>query len=147
MTIEKIHVEISELKLDQSIAKNFVSSNSHGACTIFEGVTRDHSDNRKVKFLEYECYKPMAIKKLKQICEEIIEKWDVKVSILHRIGKLEIGEVSLIVATGSPHRKEGIQACEYSVDRIKEIVPIWKKEFFEGGSIWIEDENGFRTFS
>ena len=63
MTIEKIHVEISELKLDQSIAKNFVSSNSHGACTIFEGVTRDHSDNRKVKFLEYECYKPMAIKK------------------------------------------------------------------------------------
>tara|TARA_Y100000817_G_C16556304_1_gene411098 strand:- start:116 stop:559 length:444 start_codon:yes stop_codon:yes gene_type:complete len=147
MTIEKINVEISELKLDQSIAKNFVSSNSHGACTIFEGVTRDHSDNRKVKFLEYECYKPMAIKKLKQICEEIIEKWDVKVSILHRIGKLEIGEVSLIVATGSPHRKEGIQACEYSVDRIKEIVPIWKKEFFEGGSIWIEDENGFRPFS
>ena len=147
MTIEKIHVEISELKLDQSIAKNFVSSNSHGACTIFEGVTRYHSDNRKVKFLEYECYKPMAIKKLKQICEEIIEKWDVKVSILHRIGKLEIGEVSLIVATGSPHRKEGIQACEYSVDRIKEIVPIWKKEFFEGGSIWIEDENGFRPFS
>tara|TARA_Y100000996_G_C22454781_1_gene615401 strand:- start:118 stop:561 length:444 start_codon:yes stop_codon:yes gene_type:complete len=147
MTNQKFHVEISESTLDQSTAKKFVNTSSHGACTIFEGVTRDHSDNRKVKFLEYECYNPMAIKKLNEICSEILEKWDVKVAILHRIGKLEIGEVSLIVAIGSPHRKEAIQACEYSVDRIKQIVPIWKKEFFEGGSVWIEDENGFRPFS
>ena len=116
MINKKFHVQISESKLDQSIAKKFVKSNSHGACTIFEGVTRDHSDNRKVEFLEYECYEPMAIKKLEQICAEIIEKWGVKISILHRIGKLEIGEVSLIVATGSPHRKEGIQDSIRNMD-------------------------------
>ena len=75
MTNQKFHVEISESTLDQSTAKKFVNTSSHGACTIFEGVTRDHSDNRKVKFLEYECYNPMAIKKLNEICSEILEKW------------------------------------------------------------------------
>ena len=94
--------------------------------------------------MEYEAYLPMAEKKLETVAVEMCEKWDVLVSIEHRLGKVEIGESSLIVAVGSQHREKAYQASQYSVDRIKQIVPIWKKEYFVGGEIWIGDADGFR---
>jgi molybdopterin synthase catalytic subunit len=145
-SIKKYFVRISEQPLNPTEAMDFVDSNSNGASTLFRGVTRDHTQDRKVLFLEYECYETMAITKLEQVCKEIVAQWNVKVAILHRIGKLYVGEVSLVVAIGSPHRKDSFNACQYSVDRIKQIVPIWKKEYFTEGSIWIEDESGFRPF-
>ena len=137
-----ITITDNPLNIDESI--KFVQLDSHGAIIIFDGVTRDHTDKRKVLFLEYEAYLPMAQKKLELVAKEMCEAWDIRVSIQHRLGKVEIGESSLIVIVGSPHREQAYEASQYSVNRIKQIVPIWKKEHFEGGEIWIEDANGFR---
>jgi molybdopterin synthase catalytic subunit len=85
----------------------------------------------------------MADIKLMEIANEVEKKWGLKqVAISHRLGRLAVGEISLVVAIGAPHRKEAIKACEYAVNRIKEIVPIWKKETFEGGSVWIGSQTG-----
>jgi molybdopterin synthase catalytic subunit len=93
---------------------------------------------KSVLYLEYEAYEPMALKKLSEIADEVTEKWGIEdVAIVHRIGRLEIEDVSLVVAIASPHRKEAFQACGYVVDRIKEDVPIWKKEVFEDGEVWV----------
>ncbi len=122
-----------------------VRSNSHGAVVTFLGTVRDHAMGRKVLGLEYEAYKEMAEKKLAEIASEIKKRWGLEsVSIVHRVGPVPIGDISLVVAIGSAHRKEAFAACEYTVDRIKEIVPIWKKETFEDGDCWVgaEEQQG-----
>ena len=132
----------NELNIEKLSAD--VIADRHGAVVVFNGITRDHTDGRKVLFLEYEAYLPMAKAKLNDVAEEMCDKWDVSVVIAHRIGRVDIGESSLIVTVGSPHRASAYQASQYSVDRIKQIVPIWKKEHFDGGEIWIGDAEGFR---
>jgi len=144
MPNEEYRVRITEDKLDPSDATKFASSERHGATVVFHGVTRDHTDSRKVILLEYEAYIPMANKKLKEIAGEMCSNWDVRVAIDHRLGRVDIGEESLVVAVGSPHRQAAFEAASYSVDRIKQTVPIWKKEHFEGGEVWIGDADGFR---
>lgn len=131
-------IEITHDVLDLQQITNKVLGDSNGAIVTFLGNTRDHTGDRKVLYLEYEAYQPMADKMLTRVAEEMFEKWDLGgVAISHRLGKLEIGETSLIVAASSPHRKDAFDACQYSIDRIKQIVPIWKKEFFEGGEVWV----------
>ena len=144
MVTEKYRVRITEEKLNPSEATDFASSERHGATVVFHGVTRNHTDSRRVILLEYEAYIPMAVKKLEEIAGEMCSKWDVRVAIDHRLGRVDIGEESLVVAVGSPHRQAAFEAAEYSVDRIKQTVPIWKKEHFDGGEIWIGDVDGFR---
>ncbi|MQG02041.1 MAG: molybdenum cofactor biosynthesis protein MoaE [SAR202 cluster bacterium] len=144
MVSEKYRVRITEEKLNPSDARDFASSERHGATVVFHGVTRNHTDSRRVILLEYEAYIPMAVKKLEEIANEICSKWDVRVAIDHRLGRVDIGEESLVVAVGSPHRQAAFEATGYSVDRIKQTVPIWKKEHFKGGEIWIGDADGFR---
>ena len=121
-----------------------VKRDYNGAVVTFLGSTRDSTAERRVLHLEYEAYRPMADNQLARIADEIRERWGVfDVSIAHRLGRLEIGDLSLIVAIASPHRKEAFEASAYAIDRIKQIVPIWKKEFFEGGEVWVgsqEDE-------
>ncbi|MED2513560.1 molybdenum cofactor biosynthesis protein MoaE, partial [Bacillus thuringiensis] len=91
--------------------------------------------------LEYEAYKPMAVKQLMRIGEEISERWpDAKVAITHRVGRLEIMDIAVVIAVSSPHRKVAYEANEYAIERIKQIVPIWKKEFWEDGTMWIGDQ-------
>ena len=124
-----------------------VIADRNGAVVVFNGITRDHTDGRKVLFLEYEAYLPMAKAKLNDVAEEMCDKWDVSVVIAHRIGRVDIGESSLIVTVGSPHRASAYEASQYSVDRIKQIVPIWKKEHFDGGEVWIGDAEGFRPLA
>ncbi|PKB62126.1 MAG: hypothetical protein BZY79_00390, partial [SAR202 cluster bacterium Casp-Chloro-G4] len=124
------------LDLNAIVAR--VARDSNGAVVTFLGTTRDHTANRKVLFLEYEAYRPMADKQLATVADEIRERWQVEdVAISHRLGRLEIGEASLAVAVASPHRQVAFEACQYSIERIKQIVPIWKKEFFEGGEVWV----------
>ena len=135
----------NELNIEKLSAD--VIADRHGAVVVFNGITRDHTDGRKVLFLEYEAYLPMAKAKLNDVAEEMCDKWDVSVVIAHRIGRVDIGESSLIVTVGSPHRASAYQASQYSVDRIKQIVPIWKKEYFEGGEVWIGDAEGFRPLA
>ena len=138
------HIYITSDPLDDASITDIVSDNAHGATVLFQGITRNNTGNREVLFLEYEAYAPMAEKTLNQVRDEILSKWDVKIAIHHRIGRVDIGQTSLLVAVGSAHREAAFEACKYSVDRIKEIVPIWKKEHFVGGEIWIGDADGFR---
>lgn len=139
----RINVLISEKKLNLNDSIKFVADNSNGAIATFSGTTRDSNLGRQVKFLEYEAYEPMADRKLSQIANEMLKKWKInKVSIQHRIGRVLLGQTSLVVAVSSKHRKEAFSACEFSINRIKEIVPIWKKEYYEDGEIWIGSQTG-----
>lgn len=124
--------------LDEQAITATVCSHQNGGVVTFLGVTRNQTDGRKVLRLEYEAYPGMAEKMLEQISLEVKNKWEfTECSIAHRFGRLEIGEVSLVVAVGAPHRAEAFAACAYVVDRIKENVPIWKKEFFADGETWV----------
>ncbi len=137
-------IEITHEPLDAEAVTSKVLHDAVGAVVTFWGVTRDHTGDRKVLFLEYEAYRPMADQQLARVAEEMMERWDLKgVAIAHRLGRLEIGEPSLVVATSSAHRKDAYEASEYSISRIKQIVPIWKKEFFEGGGVWVGSQEEF----
>ncbi len=120
-----------------------VASPGAGAIATFHGVVRDNSLGRKVLYLLYEAYPPMAVRELENIEREIRERWEVeKVAISHRIGRLEIGESSVVIAVSSPHRKEALEASQFAIDRLKQTVPVWKKEYWEGGEVWIENPQG-----
>ena len=135
-------IEITYEPLDVNAIVAKVARDSNGASVTFLGTTRDHTAGRKVLFLEYEAFRPMADKQLELIAGEIRERWQgVDVAISHRLGRLEIGEASLAVAVASPHRQAAFEACQFSIDRIKQIVPIWKKEFFEGGEVWVGSQD------
>jgi molybdopterin synthase catalytic subunit len=110
-----------------------------GAIATFTGLVRDHNQGRRVRFLEYEAYEPLAVRALGQIVEEARGQWpSVRLAIHHRIGRLEIGEASVIIAAMSPHRADAFAVCRYAIERVKQIVPIWKHEHFEGGDVWLE---------
>ncbi|WP_372496280.1 molybdenum cofactor biosynthesis protein MoaE [Metabacillus halosaccharovorans] len=120
---------------------NKVIRNEAGAVTTFTGTVREFTYGKRTLSLEYQAYEKMAVKKLEQIGEEIKEKWsEAKVAITHRIGKLEISEIAVVIAVSTPHRKDAYAANEYAIERIKQIVPIWKKEIWESGEAWIGDQ-------
>ena len=132
-------IEITHEPLDPDAITARVRKPSNGAVLTFLGTTRAQTADRAVLHLEYEAYEPMALDKLSDIAAEIRDRWDVEdVAISHRLGRLEIEDISLVVAVASAHRKDAFEASQYSVDRIKEIVPIWKKEYFDGGEVWVE---------
>jgi molybdopterin synthase catalytic subunit len=111
---------------------------SQGGLVTFTGVVRDHSKGKRVTRLEYEAYAPMAEKKLAEIGAEAQGKWPgTEVAVVHRVGVLQPGELAVVIAVSAPHRKEAFRACEHVIDRLKEDVPIWKKEFAEDGEVWV----------
>ena len=115
------------------------NSGSDGAVVTFLGLVRNHNLGRSVRYLEYEAYEPLALKSFERIGAEIGERWpSARLALHHRIGRLEIGEASVAIATRSPHRGDAYAACRYAIERIKQIAPIWKHEFFDGGEVWIE---------
>ena len=110
-----------------------------GAVASFIGLVRDHNQGRRVSFLDYEAYQPLAVRALHRIVEEIRQAWpDTGVGVHHRTGRIEIGEASIIIVAVSPHRANAFAACRYMIERVKQIVPIWKHEHFEGGDVWLE---------
>jgi MoaE-MoaD fusion protein len=112
-----------------------------GAVVTFDGVTRNNTKGRATRYLEYECYEPMAIKMMAQIGREIAEAGSIsRIGIIHRLGKLEIGEASVVVVATSPHRKAAFEAALEGINRLKRLVPIWKKEYFADGEVWVEGE-------
>lgn len=126
-----------ELSLDALIAR--VSHPGAGAITTFIGVVRDHANDQKVKFLEYEAYPELAERMLEQIGAEVGERWrEARIAIAHRTGRLQIGEASVIIAVSSPHRAEAFAACRYAIERLKVILPVWKKEFASENDYWVE---------
>lgn len=115
------------------------ASGSDGAVATFLGLVRNHNIGRVVHHLEYEGYEPLALKAFERIAEEIRQRWpDVRLALHHRIGRIEIGGASVAIAAASPHRGHAFSACRYAIERVKQIAPIWKREFFEGGDVWIE---------
>jgi molybdopterin synthase catalytic subunit len=115
------------------------ASGSDGAVTTFLGVVRNHNVGRRVHHLEYEAYQPLALRAFQRINEEIEVRWPgVRLALHHRIGRIEIGGASVAIAAASPHRGHAFSACRYAIERVKQIAPIWKREFFDGGDVWIE---------
>ncbi len=135
MTVLLTHKPLEPEKLSALVQRP-----SYGATVTFLGVTRDHNDGRRVQYLEYEAYEEMAVQELRRVVDDLKARWSVDVAVAHRLGKLDIGEVSLVVAVASAHRKEAFDACAEAVDRIKMAVPIWKREVYEGGYVWIGSE-------
>jgi molybdopterin synthase catalytic subunit len=100
---------------------------------------RNHNLGRTVRYLEYEGYEPLALKAFERIASEAAARWPaVRLALHHRVGRLEVGEASVAIVTTSPHRSDAFAACRYAIERVKQIAPIWKREFFEGGDVWIE---------
>lgn len=111
-----------------------------GAVVIFDGVARNNTKGRRTLYLEYEGYGPMALRTMEQIGRDVHERWPInRVGIIHRLGRIEITESSVVIIVTSAHRKVAFEACQYAIDRLKKIVPIWKKECFEDGAVWIEN--------
>ncbi len=120
---------------------NKVVRREAGAINTFIGTVRELTKGKKTLYLEYDAYQSMAEKKLAQIGDEIKEKWgDAVVAITHRIGRLEISDIAVVIAVSTPHRADSFEASRYAIERIKEIVPIWKKEHWEDGELWIGDQ-------
>ena len=133
--------EVTAEPLDPQRLIARVRKDESGAVAVFLGVVRDNNQGRRVLHLEYDVYPEMATQVMRKIAEEAMERWPLSdVAMQHRTGRLEIGEASLLIAVSSPHRREAFAACDHLVDRFKEVVPIWKKEVWEGGKVWIEGE-------
>ena len=133
--------ELTSRPLDARRMEAAVAHKGAGAICTFTGVVRDSSRGRSVTHLEYEAYAEMATAQMRKIAGEIEEKWpEARVAMAHRTGRLEIGEPSVVVSVSSPHRAEAIAACKWGIDRLKETVPIWKKEHATDGTYWIEGD-------
>lgn len=130
---------ITTTTLDTEALVRALDTTGIGAVTTFIGLVRDHNLGRRVLHLEYEAYEALAVKGLDRIVSESLEQWpSVRIAIHHRIGRMEIGDASVAIAAASPHRGEAFAASRYAIERLKQIVPIWKHEYFEGGDVWIE---------
>ena len=121
------------------VADRGEATGSDGAVAAFLGLVRNHNAGRRVQYLEYEAYEPLALRAFERIAEEVSRHWPgVRLALHHRIGRIEIGGASVAIAAASAHRANAFSACRYAIERVKQIAPIWKREFFEGGDIWIE---------
>ena len=136
--------QVVEHPLSPDALAALVDDPGAGGVVVFSGVVRNETGGRPVKFLEYEAHAPMAEAKLREIGEAIRARWaEVKrVAILHRIGRLEIGESSVLIAVSAAHRGEAFEACRYAIDTLKRTVPVWKKEHFEDGEVWVGLQGG-----
>ncbi len=133
--------EIAKQPIDIQSVIDKVVQREAGAITTFIGTVRELTKGKKTLYLIYEAYEAMAVKKLEQIGKEIQERWEgAEVAITHRVGRLEITDVAVVIAVSTPHRADAYEANRYAIERIKEIVPIWKKEHWEDGEEWIGNQ-------
>ncbi len=129
--------------LDMQELVRYVTDPSAGAIATFIGTTRNNNEGRKVIALDYDAYPEMAEKELRRIGDDAKKKWNIeRMAIVHRIGPVEITEASVMIAVSAAHRDDAFQACRFAIEEIKKTVPIWKKEVFEGGEVWIGTQTG-----
>lgn len=134
-----ILIHLTEHPLDPVPLVESVRTDGSGAVTLFYGVVRDHNEGRKVLYLEYDAYRELAERQMRLVADEIAAAYDIdRIAVAHRFGRIEIGQTSLLVAVSSAHRADGFNACHAAVDRIKQSVPIWKKEFWAEGGVWLD---------
>ena len=138
-------IEITREPIDIAGLRARLLAGESGAVVIFDGVARDNTKGRRTRFLEYEGYEAMALKTMAQIAGEVHEQWPInRVGIIHRLGRIGISESSVVILVTSAHRRVAFEACHYAIDRLKKIVPIWKKEYFEDGEVWVENPEAMR---
>jgi len=138
MKNKNIQIKLTEETLDLSECVNFVSSDSVGGIVNFIGTVRNQTKGKTVLRLDFEAYESMAVSEMRKIAEKALEKFDIqKIVIHHRIGVLKISEVPVIISVSSSHRNAAFEACQFAINTLKETVPIWKKEHFEDGEIWV----------
>lgn len=137
--------EIVSAPIDEARVTAAVADPRTGATVTFIGTTRNHHEGRRVTRLEYEAYPEMALVEMRKIGDEAKRRWPIEgVAIVHRIGTVPLGEASVVIAVSAGHRHAAFEACHFAIGRLKEVVPIWKKEHFEGGEIWIGSQTGAR---
>jgi len=131
-------VKISLEKLDLQVCYDFVHDASCGGIALFVGTVRNKTQKKEVTLLGFSAYKEMAIQEMRKIATNALEQFDIlKIAIHHAEGTLNIGEIPVIIAASSPHRKAAFEACQYAINTLKETVPIWKKEHFIDGEVWV----------
>ena len=132
-------IDVTDQPIDVAAVLRAAESPEAGAVNVFIGTVRDHSDGRAVVRLHYEAYVPMARQQLARVAEMAREKWPQlrQIAIVHRFGTLEIGDVAVVVAVSTPHRADSFAACEFIIDTLKQVVPIWKKEEYTDGTVWV----------
>jgi MoaE-MoaD fusion protein len=134
-------VRITQQKIDTPSLLEKIKSPADGAVLVFEGIVRDNSRGRRVRFLDYEAYEEMALKSMTRLVQQVRSRFAVReVVIVHRLGRLQIGETSVLIAVTSAHRACAFDACRWLIDTLKRTVPIWKKEYFEDGAVWADGE-------
>ena len=131
-------IKITSEKLSVQTCTNFVQDDSCGGIALFIGTVRNATKNKTVTLLDFSGYEPMALKEMRKIADAILIKFPIhKIAIHHAVGKLQIGDIPVIIAVSSAHRKAAFEACEYAIDILKKTVPIWKKEHFKDGEVWV----------
>ncbi len=134
--MDLLYISHTELIPEEII--NAVGADDAGAINVFIGTVRNATKGRDVQYLEFEAYEPMALKEMQKIVATTKQKWPVvEMAIHHRVGKLEIGDIPVVIAVATAHRQQGFDACEYAIDTLKKTVPIWKKEIFTDGEQWV----------
>ena len=134
--------EISQGPLDVGVIARRVVPENCGATVTLDGYVRQFTKERETLYLEYEGYQPMALKEMEKLITQAHDKFEIEnVGIVHRLGKLEIGETSVVISVAAPHRRAAFEACEWLIKELKRTVPIWKKEVYADGETWIEGEN------
>jgi molybdopterin synthase catalytic subunit len=127
--------------IDMTALVRLVRSPEDGAIITFDGFVRDQSHDRATLYLDYEAYESMAIAKMREIIAQLHDQYRIhRVAIVHRLGRLQIGETSVFIAVSAPHRAAAFDACRFAIDTLKRTVPIWKKEYFEDGAVWADGE-------
>lgn len=127
--------------IDSGTVIRHVRAPKDGAIVTFDGFVRNQSHNRRTLYLDYEAYEPMALAKMREIAAELHQNYRIhRLAIVHRLGRLEIGETSVFIAISAPHRGDAFDACRFAIDTLKRTVPIWKKEYFEDGAVWADGE-------
>ena len=135
-------VELTRHPIDPQALLASLKAPSDGAVVVFDGIVRNHSGARQTLYLDYQAYEPMALRKMREIVAALRARFPIdRVAIVHRLGRLRIGETSVWIGVSAPHRAAAFDACRHALDRLKHIVPIWKKEYFADGAVWVEGES------
>jgi len=134
-------VEIVHNPIPTQSILNRVKGPEEGAVVVFDGIVRNHTGGRRTLYLDYEAYEPMALEKMRELSAALRARFQVSgLAIVHRLGRLEIGESSVVIAVSAPHRAVAFDACRFAIDTLKRSVPIWKKEYFADGAVWADGE-------
>jgi MoaE-MoaD fusion protein len=135
------HASMVGSPIDLAAVLGKIRRDEDGAVVTFEGVVRNQTRGRKTLYLEYEAYEEMALRQMEGLAEQALREFAIReVAMVHRLGRLEIGETSVLIVVASAHRAAGFEACRWLIDTLKRTVPIWKKEYFEDGAVWAEGE-------